>query len=107
MNPVKAGLAATPEAWRWSSARAHLAGRDDGVASVAPLLSRIADFGVLLASEPDAAATVALERAATVGRPLGAEAWVRELEHRTGQTLVPRKRGPKPKPAELFSKLSP
>ncbi|MGB2823526.1 MAG: transposase, partial [Phycisphaerae bacterium] len=29
MNPVRAGLAATADAWRWSSAAAHVAGRDD------------------------------------------------------------------------------
>src|SRR5690606_23208677 len=30
LNPVRAGLARTPATWPWSSARAHLKGRDDG-----------------------------------------------------------------------------
>ena len=38
MNPVRAGLVARAADWTWSSARAHLGGRDDGVAVVAPLL---------------------------------------------------------------------
>src|SRR5665213_3379088 len=29
LNPVRAKLAASARGWRWSSARAHLAGRDD------------------------------------------------------------------------------
>jgi hypothetical protein len=44
MNPVRAGMVAKPEDWPWSSASAHLAGRDDSVVSVAPLAARIDDF---------------------------------------------------------------
>jgi putative transposase len=40
LNPVRAGLAARAEDWRWSSARAHLEGRDDGLVSVGPLVER-------------------------------------------------------------------
>ena len=29
LNPVRAGLAESPEDWRWTSARAHLTGRDE------------------------------------------------------------------------------
>jgi putative transposase len=32
INPVRAGLVAAPEAWPWSSAAAHLARQDDGLA---------------------------------------------------------------------------
>ncbi len=39
-NPVKAALVARAEAWPWSSAAAHLAGRDDDLCRVAPLLER-------------------------------------------------------------------
>jgi putative transposase len=38
-NPVRAGLCKRPEDWPWSSVRAHLAGRDDALVNVAPLLS--------------------------------------------------------------------
>ncbi len=35
-NPVAAGLVARPEEYQWSSARAHLAGQDDGFGKVEP-----------------------------------------------------------------------
>jgi putative transposase len=39
MNPVAAKLVQNPEDYRWSSAQAHLAGEDDGLAQVSPCLS--------------------------------------------------------------------
>jgi putative transposase len=41
LNPVRARLVERGEDWPWSSARAHLEGRDDGLVEVAPLLSRV------------------------------------------------------------------
>jgi putative transposase len=38
LNPVRAGLVRHAEDWPWSSARAHLRGRDDGIVKVQPLL---------------------------------------------------------------------
>src|SRR6516162_3137729 len=37
LDPVVAGLVSRAEDWPWSSARAHLAGEDDELATVAPL----------------------------------------------------------------------
>ena len=76
---------------------AHFAGRDDELVRAAPLLARIPDFAGLIAAPPDTAATARLERAATIGRPLGAPAWIAALEKRLGRPLAPRKRGPKPR----------
>lgn len=114
MNPVRAGLVARAADWPWSSARAHLAGRDDGVVSVAPLLARIEDFARFIeAAEEDETAVRALRRSCSTGRPVGATEWVSGLEAQTRRSLAPAKRGPKPKvridpdqPA-LFSKPSP
>jgi len=39
LNPVRARLAERAGDWRWSSARAHLDGRDDALVQVAPLLA--------------------------------------------------------------------
>ena len=47
-NPVRARLAASPQAWPWSSVRAHLAGRDDGLVEVGPALERAPRFADLL-----------------------------------------------------------
>jgi putative transposase len=40
LNPVRARLVSRAQDWRWSSVRAHLDRRDDGLVSVAPLLDR-------------------------------------------------------------------
>ena len=53
MNPVRARLVERAEDWPWSSARAHLAGRDDGLVEVAPLLARCGGrFADLIAEDP-------------------------------------------------------
>lgn len=41
MNPVRARLVARAGDWPWSSARAHLAGEDDGLVTVGPLNDRV------------------------------------------------------------------
>ena len=97
LNPVRAGLVTRPRAWRWSSARAHLAGRDDKVVTVAPVLERVGDFKCFLAARFDEAdAYSALRRAETIGRPVGDAGWLNALERQTGRQLVPGKRGRKP-----------
>ena len=40
LNPVRARLVDRAVDWRWSSVRAHLKGRDDGLVTVAPLTER-------------------------------------------------------------------
>jgi putative transposase len=80
----------------WSSARAQLAGEDDELATVAPLRALIPDFAALLAMPTDAT-TTRIERAPTIGRPLGRPEWIATLEHRLGRPLAPRKPGPKPR----------
>jgi hypothetical protein len=101
LNPVRARLAKRAEDWRWSSARAHLAGRDDGLVEVAPLLARCAGrFADLLAVEPAPGVIAALRAAETIGRPLGAPAFLDRLAALTGRDPRPRKRGPKPRTGE-------
>jgi putative transposase len=95
LNPVRARLCERAGDWPWSSAPAHLAGADDELAVVAPLLDRVGDFAAFLGAAEDQQATRALRLADTSGRPLGAAEWVAALEARTGRTLAPRKRGPK------------
>jgi len=96
-NPVRAKLVRQPREWRWSSARAHLAGRDDGLVQVAPLLALARDWKNFLGESlaPDEIEEIhARER---TGRPLGAPRFVARLEKKLGRTLAPQKRGPKPK----------
>jgi putative transposase len=111
MNPVRAGLVEAAADWPWSSARAHLAGRDDGVVTTAPLLDRVADFASLLETAEDAVAVRAIRSSRSTGRPAGAEDWIKALEAQTGRTLAPAKRGPKPRgrdeQVDLFHTVSP
>lgn len=96
LNPVRARLVDRAEAWQWSSVRAHLDGRDDGVVTVAPVLGRVPSFKDFLGEPFDEDATYgALRRAETTGRPVGSETWIKRLEHDLGRPLAPRKRGPK------------
>jgi putative transposase len=98
LNPVRARLVARAEAWRWSSVRAHLAGKDDGVVQVAPGLAHTGDFKVFLGEDFDEAFTyAALRKAEAVGRPVGSKDWITDMEARTGKTLAPAKRGPVPR----------
>jgi putative transposase len=95
LNPVRARLVERAQDWRWSSVHAHLAGHDDGVTTIAPLLERIPDFAALIESGPDDAGFERLRRAETIGRPLGDDGFIGQLEALTSRTLKPGKRGPK------------
>ena len=96
LNPVRAKLARGPEDWPWSSARAHLAGRDGGALSVRPLLDRVGDWRAFLDGGLGAEALEALRRHERTGRPLGSTAFVERLEGMLGRPLKRRKPGPKP-----------
>jgi len=52
---LRARLVASAQDWPWSSTRAHLAGEDDGLVNVRPVLERIADFAVRRAISEHAA----------------------------------------------------
>jgi len=97
LNPVRAGLVKRAEEWPWSSARAHLAGHDNGVVNVAPVLDRVGDFQQFLGEPFDEDAAYApLRRAETIGRPVGDTDWLKMLEKQTGRVLMAQKRGRKP-----------
>lgn len=48
LNPVRARLVDRPEAWRWSSARAHLGLAGDGLTDAAAMRGRIDDWRAFL-----------------------------------------------------------
>ncbi len=95
-NPVKAGLVARAEDWKWSSARAHIGGVDDGLTDRAALGEHIANWRAMLERGLEAADEVeAVEAASRSGLPLGEQAWRKELEIALQRCLVPGKRGPR------------
>ena len=96
LNPVRARLAAAPQDYRWSSASAHAAGRDDGLVRVAPLLEMAGDLAwvdFLGEAVPEEQAEM-FRRHERTGRPLGGERFVTRVERLLGRILRPRKRGP-------------
>lgn len=108
LNPVRAKLVKRAEDWRWSSTRALIEERDDGVVTVAPALERIGDFGAFLGEAFDEAmGYAALRRAESVGRPVGSKEWLADMEKATGLPLAPARRGPKPKAMGTANRLSP
>src|SRR6266704_2694218 len=100
LNPVRARLVERAQDWRWSSTRAHLRGKDDGLTALAPIRDRFPHFADLLASEPEADLFARLRAAESIGRPLGDDRFLARIERRTGRSLKPGKRGPKPSPQE-------
>ena len=97
LNPVRAQLVAAAGDWPWSSARAHLSGRDDQLVKVAPLLAMVADWSAFLQSAVPEAELRQIRRHGRTGRPLGDETFLGCLEGLVGRILKPQKRGPKPK----------
>ena len=98
LNPVRAKMVERAQDWPWSSATAHLSGRDDELVTVAPVLDRYGNFASFLGQEEgDAVAFRRLRQSETTGRPLGSDQWIEKLEKRTGRKLKPQKRGPKRK----------
>jgi putative transposase len=105
LNPVRARLVGRPPDWPWSSARAHLAGRDDRLVTVAPLLERIDDFADFLDSAENVAAASALRAAETTGHPLGSGDFIMDLERRLGRKLARSPPGPAPKASRASADL--
>ncbi len=96
LNPVRAGLVERAQDWPWSSVRAHLEGRADGITALPPVLDRFPQFAEVIEAEPPPAILERLRRAESIGRPLGGEV----LHQRTGgqDRTRPqgRQAGPKP-----------
>jgi putative transposase len=95
-NPVAAGLCETPEQWRWSSARAHLQGQDDGLVRVKPMLDRIDNWSAYLSRNNDTCEIDTIKRHTRTGRPVGATHFINKIEQLTGKSIAPKRPGPRP-----------
>jgi len=94
MNPVRAGLVQRAADYPWSSARAHLLGCDDALATVAPLLQGVDDWRAFLATAGQTDESDRIRAHETTGRPLGAEGFIEQVEKALGRILRPGKPGP-------------
>jgi putative transposase len=102
LNPVKAKLVAHAEDWLWSSARAHVAGKADGLTDLAAIAGMHRNWRAMLRRGLEAGdlapeAVAAIEAHQRTGRPWGDAAFVERLEEQTGRALARRKPGRKPK----------
>jgi putative transposase len=98
LNPVRARLVKRAQDWQWSSTRAHLRGRDDGLTARAPVKKMFPDMAGLLsrALEDEEDLFGRLRAAESIGRPIGSDRFLARIEKLTGRVLKPAKRGPKP-----------
>jgi len=95
LNPVRAGLCRKPQDWPWSSARAHLAGNNDALVSVQPMLARVDDWSAYLDRATDRKTADAIRQHARTGRPTGSDRFLKHLESMAGRTIRKRKPGPR------------
>jgi putative transposase len=84
--------------------RAHLAGEDDSLVSVRPLLDRWPNFRDLLLDDYEEDFT-SLRKAQGIGSPLGTADFVTELERRLGRLIARRAPGRKAVPNSVGEQL--
>ncbi|HPX56676.1 MAG TPA: transposase [Syntrophales bacterium] len=94
MNPVAAGLVDDPEKYRWSSARAHVEGKEDRLVEIAPLIELVGNWRDYLRLS-DESEIQSLHLHEKTGRPLGGATFIKTLENQLERLLSPQKRGPK------------
>jgi putative transposase len=96
LNPVRAGLAAEAEMWKWSSAAVHC-----GAAKANEWMEmdtwaghwNASSWREYLRAGASESEIRSVRQCTHTGRPLGAEEFVKELEERTRRALFPRKGG--------------
>jgi putative transposase len=92
-NPVKAGLISRPEDYRWSSARAHMNGKDDILVTVKPLLALVGNWREFLDCDVSNEEYELFQRHERTGRPLGSKQFIERLENQLDRILTPQKGG--------------
>jgi putative transposase len=94
-HPVRAGLAASPWEYPWSSATAHVSGKDDSLVKAALLLELVGKWKDFLSVGASDDEVKQLRRHERTGRPLGSERFIVAVERKLGRTL--RRGNPEPK----------
>lgn len=93
-NPLRAGMVKRAEEYRYSSAKAHVKGIDDGIVSEALFdPSRRTDYRDLLRTGMDNETAEEIKRCTRTGRPLGSTVFTKQLAKLLGRELSGRRRG--------------
>ncbi|MDQ6988774.1 MAG: transposase [Mariprofundaceae bacterium] len=93
LNPVHAKMVKRAEDYVWSSAKAHLAGEDDKLVKVKPMLDRVENWQAFLQSDLNDAALEMLQKHGKTGRPLGDDTFLDDMERHVGRVLRAQKKG--------------
>ena len=95
MNPVHANLVLDAPLWPWSSARAHIAGTDDELVKVFPLLEMAGDWKAFFTGAEEEEQIRDIRKHERTGRPLGSEGFIESLESILERPLRRGKPGPR------------
>jgi len=93
LNPVRAGLVNKAEDWEWSSAKAHITGKDNEIIKVNPLIKIVNNWEELLFDDSDDFSLLRMHE--KTGRPLGSDDFIHKCEFISGRVLKKKKTGPK------------
>ncbi len=108
LNPVRSGISCRAAHWRWSSARGNLGLVEDPLILRRHTRAIVSDWKGYLAEPDDERVLTTLRRRTATGRPGGDDAFLDELEKRTGRRIRKRRAGRKPEgigcPVPLDSK---
>ena len=93
-NPVRSGVVAIPEDYRWSSCKAHIGGGSDPVLSEDAWLegSSISEYGAYVKGE-DKVTNDSIRKATSTGRPFGGKGFIRRIEGMLGRKLFKKRPG--------------
>jgi putative transposase len=95
LNPVRAKITKEPQAYKWSSAAAHVNGQDDELVRVQLLLELVDDWQAFLYEDVKKEEVVRLHLHERTGRPLGDVNFVGRIENMICRILQRQKPGPK------------
>ena len=95
LNPVRGKWVKKGWEYPWSSARAHVEEKNDGLVKVGPMIAMVGDWEKFLEEDTTEDKAKKLRQHERTGRPLGNEQFVMRLEQLTGRRLRKRKPGPK------------
>jgi putative transposase len=93
-NPLKVGMADKAENYRWSSAKAHLAGTANPLLQTPSWLEpQQRESYCKFMQENDEKVYNDIRKATSTGRPFGSETFIEKMEFQLNQSLRPRKPG--------------
>jgi len=96
LNPVRASLVNKPEDWPWSSAKAHISGKNCILVNTKPLLDIVNNpWKTFLSCDVGHSEIETFRKHERTGRPLGDGSFIKRLEHTLNRKLRLQKPGPK------------